>query len=98
MEWVEVEGQTIDEAVKMAMTELGIDNVMQIPKIEKIVLNMGVGDAVVVEDLFGELCALESFDRLPGGRIHDRGIIGPVMCGKKVFPGSIQAVVQAVDG
>lgn len=26
MEWVEVEGQTIDEAVKMAMTELGIDN------------------------------------------------------------------------
>ena len=35
-----------DQAVTTLMSEFGYDNVMQVPRIEKIVLNIGVGEAV----------------------------------------------------
>jgi len=35
-----------DEVVARLKEELGLGNVMQVPRLEKIVLNMGVGDAV----------------------------------------------------
>jgi large subunit ribosomal protein L5 len=35
-----------DQAVATLMSEFGYDNVMQVPRIEKIVLNVGVGEAV----------------------------------------------------
>jgi len=35
-----------DEVVARLKDELGLGNVMQVPRLEKIVLNMGVGDAV----------------------------------------------------
>ena len=35
-----------DTVVSQLKTELGLDNVMQVPKITKITLNMGVGEAV----------------------------------------------------
>jgi len=35
-----------DEVVARVKDELGLANVMQVPRLEKIVLNMGVGDAV----------------------------------------------------
>src|SRR4028118_1127396 len=39
--------QRYDAEVRDALrSELGLDNVMQVPRFEKIVLNMGVGDAV----------------------------------------------------
>jgi len=34
------------EIVPVLMKELGLDNVMQVPKIEKIVLNIGMGEAI----------------------------------------------------
>ena len=37
------------EIVPALMKELGLENIMQVPKIEKIVLNIGVGEAI--EDL-----------------------------------------------
>jgi large subunit ribosomal protein L5 len=35
-----------DEIVERLKTDLGLGNVMQVPRLDKIVLNMGVGDAV----------------------------------------------------
>jgi large subunit ribosomal protein L5 len=35
-----------DELVARLKDELGLDNVMQVPRLEKVVLNVGVGDAV----------------------------------------------------
>jgi len=35
-----------DEVAPALLKELGLENVMQIPRLEKIVVNMGVGDAV----------------------------------------------------
>ena len=35
-----------DQAVPSLMSEFGYDNVMQVPRIEKIVLNVGVGEAI----------------------------------------------------
>ena len=35
-----------DEVAKMLMEKFGYKNIMEIPKIEKVVLNMGVGEAV----------------------------------------------------
>jgi large subunit ribosomal protein L5 len=35
-----------DQAVATLMSEFGYDNVMQVPRIEKIVLNVGVGEAI----------------------------------------------------
>jgi large subunit ribosomal protein L5 len=35
-----------DEIVSKLMTEFGIDNVMAVPKLEKITINVGVGEAV----------------------------------------------------
>ncbi len=34
------------EIVPVLMKELGLDNVMQVPKVEKVVLNIGVGEAI----------------------------------------------------
>jgi len=35
-----------DEIVPALMKELGLDNVMQVPRLKKVTLNMGLGDAV----------------------------------------------------
>jgi large subunit ribosomal protein L5 len=35
-----------DELIPQLMRELGLKNVMQVPRFEKVVINMGVGDAV----------------------------------------------------
>ena len=35
-----------DELVPALQQELGLDNVMQVPRLDKIVVNMGIGDAV----------------------------------------------------
>ena len=35
-----------DEVVPALQSELGLDNVMQVPRLDKIVVNMGIGDAV----------------------------------------------------
>jgi large subunit ribosomal protein L5 len=35
-----------EEVVPALQRELGLDNVMQVPRLEKIVVNMGIGDAV----------------------------------------------------
>jgi large subunit ribosomal protein L5 len=35
-----------DQVVQALMTEFGYDNVMQVPRIEKIVVNIGVGEAI----------------------------------------------------
>ena len=35
-----------EELVPRLKDELGLDNVMQVPRLDKIVVNMGVGDAV----------------------------------------------------
>jgi large subunit ribosomal protein L5 len=35
-----------DELVPALQRELGLDNVMQVPRLDKIVVNMGIGDAV----------------------------------------------------
>ena len=45
------------EIVPKLQAELGLDNVMAVPRISKIILNMGVGEAVgdkkVLEQIFG---------------------------------------------
>jgi large subunit ribosomal protein L5 len=35
-----------DEVVSVLQSELGLENVMQVPRLDKIVVNMGIGDAV----------------------------------------------------
>ncbi len=35
-----------DEVVKKLMTEFNYNSVMQVPRVEKITLNMGVGEAI----------------------------------------------------
>jgi large subunit ribosomal protein L5 len=35
-----------DELVPALQQELGLQNVMQVPRLDKIVVNMGIGDAV----------------------------------------------------
>jgi large subunit ribosomal protein L5 len=51
-----------DEIVARIQKEFGIDNVMAVPKIEKISLNMGVGEAIqnikILDDAAEELAAL----------------------------------------
>jgi large subunit ribosomal protein L5 len=51
-----------DEVVAKLQKEFGIDNVMAVPKIEKISLNMGVGEAIqnikILDDAVEELAAL----------------------------------------
>ncbi|SRR6266545_889719 len=51
-----------DEVVPRLRKEFGIDNVMAVPRIEKISLNMGVGDAIqnikVLDDAVEEMAAL----------------------------------------
>ncbi len=42
----EIQTRYSDQAVATLMSEFGYDNVMQVPRIEKIVLNIGVGEAV----------------------------------------------------
>jgi large subunit ribosomal protein L5 len=51
-----------DEVVAKLQKEFGIDNVMAVPRIEKISLNMGVGEAIqnikILDDAVEELAAL----------------------------------------
>lgn len=51
-----------NEVVKSLMEKFNYDSVMQVPSIEKIVINMGVGDAVsnskVLDDAVAELTAI----------------------------------------
>ncbi len=51
-----------DEIVPRLLKEFGIDNIMAVPRIEKISLNMGVGDAIqnikVLDDAVEEMAAL----------------------------------------
>jgi large subunit ribosomal protein L5 len=51
-----------DEVVPKLKKEFGIDNVMAVPKIEKVSLNMGVGEAIqnikVLDDAVEEMSAL----------------------------------------
>jgi large subunit ribosomal protein L5 len=42
----DIQTRYADQAVTALMSEFGYDNVMQVPRIEKIVLNVGVGEAV----------------------------------------------------
>lgn len=56
-----------DNELKLELQKkLGIDNVMEIPKLEKIVLNMGVGEAVQNPKLVDQ--AAEELTRLTGQR------------------------------
>src|SRR4028119_1888390 len=51
-----------DEVVPQLQKEFGIDNIMAVPRIEKVNLNMGVGDAIqnikVLDDAVEEMGAL----------------------------------------
>jgi large subunit ribosomal protein L5 len=51
-----------DEIVPRLQKEFGIDNVMAVPRIDKVVLNMGIGEAIqnikVLDDAVDELAAL----------------------------------------
>src|SRR5688500_12309412 len=51
-----------DEVVPRLLKEFGIDNIMAVPRIEKISLNMGVGDAIqnikVLDEAVEEMAAL----------------------------------------
>jgi large subunit ribosomal protein L5 len=51
-----------DEVVARLQKEFGIDNIMAVPKLEKISLNMGVGEAIsnikILDDAVEELAAL----------------------------------------
>ena len=40
-----------DEVVKKLMTEFNYNSVMQVPRVEKITLNMGVGEAIADKKL-----------------------------------------------
>ncbi len=42
------------EIIPVLMKELGLENVMQVPKIEKIVLNIGMGEAIEDKKALGE--------------------------------------------
>ena len=42
----DIQTRYADQVVTALMSEFGYDNVMQVPRIEKIVLNVGVGEAV----------------------------------------------------
>jgi large subunit ribosomal protein L5 len=42
----DIQTRYADQVVTTLMSEFGYDNVMQVPRIEKIVLNVGVGEAV----------------------------------------------------
>jgi large subunit ribosomal protein L5 len=42
----DIQNRYADQVVTSLMSEFGYDNVMQVPRIEKIVLNVGVGEAV----------------------------------------------------
>jgi ribosomal protein L5 len=46
-----------DEVVKKLMTEFGYNSVMQVPRVEKITLNMGVGEAIADKKLLDNAAA-----------------------------------------
>jgi len=52
----------LDEIVPKLKTEFGIDNIMAVPRIEKVSLNMGVGEAIqnikILDDAVEEMTAL----------------------------------------
>jgi large subunit ribosomal protein L5 len=53
-----------NEVVKSLMQEFGYDNIMQVPKLKKITLNMGVGEAVADKKVMN--FALEDMTRISG--------------------------------
>ena len=61
-QWLRLKQRYKDEVVSKLQKEFGIDNVMAVPKIEKISLNMGVGEAIsnikILDDAVEELAAL----------------------------------------
>ncbi|MFH4410541.1 50S ribosomal protein L5, partial [Acinetobacter baumannii] len=46
-----------DEVVKKLMTEFNYNSVMQVPRVEKITLNMGVGEAIADKKLLDNAAA-----------------------------------------
>jgi len=56
---IDLKEQYINECIPALMKEFSYKNIMQVPKIEKIVLNMGLGEAVqnpkIVDSAAGEL-------------------------------------------
>jgi len=46
-----------DDVVKKLMTEFGYNSVMQVPRVEKITLNMGVGEAIADKKLLDNAAA-----------------------------------------
>lgn len=46
-----------DEVVKQLMSQFGYDSVMQVPRVEKITLNMGVGEAIADKKLLDNAAA-----------------------------------------
>ena len=46
-----------DEVVKKLMTEFNYNSVMQLPRVEKITLNMGVGEAIADKKLLDNAAA-----------------------------------------
>ena len=56
-----------DEVVKKLMTEFGYNSVMQVPRVEQITLNMGVGEAIadkkLLENAAADLAAISGQNR-----------------------------------
>jgi large subunit ribosomal protein L5 len=59
----------LKEIVPALQKELGLGNVMQVPRLEKIVLNMGVGEATgnqrIIEEVVGTLTAITGQKAVP---------------------------------
>jgi large subunit ribosomal protein L5 len=59
----------LKEIVPALQKELGLENVMQVPRLEKIVLNMGVGEATgnqrLIEEVVGTLTAITGQKAVP---------------------------------
>jgi large subunit ribosomal protein L5 len=63
--------QRYDEEIRAALEEeLGLDSVMQVPRITKITLNMGVGDAMT--DAKALVAAIEELTTIAGQRAQVR--------------------------
>lgn len=58
-----------EEIVESLMKELGLKNIMQVPRLEKIVVNMGIGEAVnntkLIETALKELAVITGQQALP---------------------------------
>ena len=61
------------ETIRPKMVEMfGYKNMMEVPKIDKIVLNMGVGDAVNVEVDATTQAVVDAVERAVDARIEER--------------------------